>query len=479
MCLKQNAAERSVKGPSPIDRVCRKDYRKKMKKTLTVVLILAMVMALAACGKKEEPSNQGNPETTKAAEVTKEAETTNAPEVTKEEEPTKAPETTPEATPEATPTPVEVIPDPTAEPDVDPEEDEFDEFADAGTEFDGLYVSDTCTLMLYPEGTADIIDVYYGKNSNRNEWEDWYEYWLEYSLEDQTFTSAFGYHKYTDPDKETEAVEETATFVATGDKIIWVEQGYMEFRRTSEEDFYSEDPVREVDALGNESWVMDVDKSEMRARILGYTEFLEDNYLAIFDFYEQYKLPYDDLAGKNIGDVVEVNGKNVLIVGFYSLDDSGDFSIENDSYTDGCRVVVIPENPEEFYTQIQLDAKGYYFDPEYANFGFVLCDDGMFYGYDDWAWDDCYVPEQYVALSLVKLVVSPDTLVELAYSFGEDGDMATLSGTQYLDLRNDPEGQEALGVHIYEDVEVYVSEITDESGRSTGEVGLISEIYSP
>lgn len=78
-----------------------------MKKIISVLMILVMVMALAACGKKETPSDPGN-EVTQAAK--------------NETEPTKAAETTPEPTKEATPEPTkEVTPEPTAEPTAEPD----------------------------------------------------------------------------------------------------------------------------------------------------------------------------------------------------------------------------------------------------------------------------------------------------------------------------------------------------------------------
>ena len=98
-----------------------------MKKAISVLLIFVMVLALAACGKKEEPKPAENkateaPATTKAAEPTP--------------EPTK--EVTPEPTQEVTPEPTqEVTPEPTTEPEPDPMDDpepfdEPDPFDDPG-----------------------------------------------------------------------------------------------------------------------------------------------------------------------------------------------------------------------------------------------------------------------------------------------------------------------------------------------------------
>lgn len=357
-----------------------------------------------------------------------------------------------------------------------------DEFDGPGHDYDGIYVSDMCTLLVDPEGAAEVFLIYYGRNDNRNEWDEWYEFWTNYSTEDKTFTANGGYHKYADPDKDTEYDEDTVTFVVSGEKIICPELGNMEFISANEGDFIGgTESGYTVDALGNETWVMEVDKSEMKAKILGYSEFIGDNYLVTLDFYEQYKLPYSELVGKNIGDEVEMsNGNKVVIYGFFTQGENSDFNVTNDTYTDGCRVVVVWKNPEDIFTQTQLDNMGYYSDPDNANFGFVLNnEDGMFYGYNDWAWDDCYVDESYVAIPMVKLVVGPNTVVESAYSFDEDGNLRTFAGPEYLKLREDPERQEALEVKIYDDVSVYVTEITDVSGRSTGEIRLISEIYMP
>jgi len=127
-----------------------------MKKIISVLMILVMVMALAACGKKETPSDPGN-EVTQAAK--------------NETEPTKAAETTPEPTKEATPEPTkEVTPEPTAEPtaEPDPEPDVYnggveDRF---GAEFTLEYpammdVFETTFCGEYCESCDNSTDSYY------------------------------------------------------------------------------------------------------------------------------------------------------------------------------------------------------------------------------------------------------------------------------------------------------------------------------
>ncbi len=243
----------------------------------------------------------------------------------------------------------------------------------------------------------------------------------------------------------------------------------------------TEEPEIEVDALGNASYIHDIDKSEMIAQIVGYYEFVGDNYIAIIDFYDQFMLTYDEIVDKKAGDVVELNGSATIVKGFYTMDEQYDFSILNDSYVEGSRMVVIPENPEELFPKSQMDDMGYDDDPEYYAIGFVSFDgEGTFYGFTDWAWDDCYVPATYVTLPMVKLVVTPDTVAQLAYCFTEEGhELVKISGTDYLKLREDEEGQEERGIHIYPSTDVYIEEILDDSGRSTGEISMIKEIYMP
>ena len=129
-----------------------------MKKALSVLLVFVMVLALAACGKKEEPQPADNktteaPASTKAAEPTKEAEPT--------PEPTK--EVTPEPTQEVTPEPTqEVTPEPTAEPDPepidDPEPDDNNNYY-GGDYGDGFGAE----FMLEDQEFVDVIaSTYYG-----------------------------------------------------------------------------------------------------------------------------------------------------------------------------------------------------------------------------------------------------------------------------------------------------------------------------
>ena len=117
-----------------------------MKKVISVLMILVMVMALAACGKKETPSNAGN-------EVTQTTENKN------ETTPTQAAETTPEPTKEVTPEPTqEVTPEPTAEPESEPTLDPDDEVY-SGDVGDGFGAEFT---LAYPAMMDVFGDTYYG-----------------------------------------------------------------------------------------------------------------------------------------------------------------------------------------------------------------------------------------------------------------------------------------------------------------------------
>ena len=106
---------------------------RNMKKIISVLMILVMVMALAACGKKETPSDPGN-EVTQAAK--------------NETEPTKAAETTPEPTKEATPEPTkEVTPEPTAEPTAEPDPEPDDYSGDVGDGFGAEFTLEYPAMM--------------------------------------------------------------------------------------------------------------------------------------------------------------------------------------------------------------------------------------------------------------------------------------------------------------------------------------------
>ncbi len=221
-----------------------------MKKIVTVLLILVMVTALASCGKSEEKNEPAKteeatktPEATKTSEVTKEAEETPKPEVTKKAEVTEAPEATdapevteaPEVTDEPevpTATPEPVTPEPTEAPDINEE----DEFYSAGHVFEGTYQSDQCTLVVVPEGAADIFLVYNGNNINKEEWEEWLELWTNYSESDKTFSADGGYKRYQNGEKDYERLEEQVSFVVSGDKLVWTSNGNMEFAKVSGSD---------------------------------------------------------------------------------------------------------------------------------------------------------------------------------------------------------------------------------------------------
>ena len=123
-----------------------------MKKLLAFILVIAMVAALAACGKKETTSSNENNETTKAAEPTK-AETT--PEPTATTAPTATPEPTATPTPEPTATPT---PEPTAtpvpEPTADPVDDnDISDLVGTWNEMDALF---SRTLVVNDDGSIEL-----------------------------------------------------------------------------------------------------------------------------------------------------------------------------------------------------------------------------------------------------------------------------------------------------------------------------------
>ena len=249
---------------------------------------------------------------------------------------------------------------------------------------------------------------------------------------------------------------------------------------TSEPVVDPDDDNREVDALGNESFVYDVDKSEMIANILNVTEYGPYSVVKV-SFKSPYSLPFNELAFKSIGDAVSLNGKPARIVSIVSRDASGDFTIEQNSYEDGCRIVIRPENPSDFYSAVAIENENIDENPANGDFGFVLnSEEDVFYAFTDWAWDDCYVPLYYTVLYGVNLVVTDDTIVTPVYfDHSALGDDFTLTGTEYLQLRADEAEQERRNIHVHEFTDLYITEVTDASGRSTGEIKSIEEIYSP
>lgn len=208
-----------------------------MRKITALLLILTMAFALSACSKSENAGSGSNTDTVKIAETTK------APEVTKEAETTKAPEVTKE--PETTPAPVETTPEPTEEPEIIDDSgltdiDEEDEFYSPGHEYAGTYISDNYTLIVSPEGAGDILEIYFGRNGNKEEWEGYYQYWANY-YGDDTFRARIGYYIFPGDSPETLEIEDEEIFTISGDKILWTTCNDEEFVRATEEDFIEED----------------------------------------------------------------------------------------------------------------------------------------------------------------------------------------------------------------------------------------------
>ena len=228
----------------------------------------------------------------------------------------------------------------------------------------------------------------------------------------------------------------------------------------------------QVDALGNSSDVYDIDKTDMIANIVAVNDYGEYRVVS-FDFKQQYELMYNELAGKRVGDNVYLNGKTTTITKIYSEDKFFDFTVEHDSYEDGCRILVEPENPEEFFTAEDI-ANGE------KDFGFVLyTEDGTFRACIDWWWD-CCSPMCYTVLNHVNLVVTENTRVHCSdYPYDEYGDDFTVSGIEYLDMRDNEDLQNEREIFINKNAGMYITEVLDSTGRSTGEVESICEIYTP
>ncbi|MCR5331558.1 MAG: hypothetical protein K6E62_10305 [Lachnospiraceae bacterium] len=197
-----------------------------MKKVISLLMILVMVMALAACGKKDTPSEPGN-EVTKAAENKNETEPTKAaettPEPTKEVTPEPTKEVTPEPTQEVTPEPTEK---PTAEPDPEPEIDpEDDEFYGPGHVHVGTYLCENgWTLTVEPEGAGTVIFVF-PESTDKETFGSYFEFWANYSTVSMVFTSPSGrLHYFEEDEMKSAEIEEEQNFEVVGSLIRWLEE---------------------------------------------------------------------------------------------------------------------------------------------------------------------------------------------------------------------------------------------------------------
>ena len=235
----------------------------------------------------------------------------------------------------------------------------------------------------------------------------------------------------------------------------------------------------QVDALGNTPDVYEIDKSSMSAFMVNALDY-GGYYVATFDFKRQYEIPFNELCTAKVGDVIDLDGKTVTVTRILSMNENFEYIVEHDTYEDGCRIIVQPDNPEEFYTAEELDDLGYYDSPENAEFGFAMLYDDMFRAYSDWAWDDCYAAVYYTVLYHVNLVITENTVVEPAYyPMDEYGWDFTIDGLDYMHLRENREEQEERQIMTYDGIEMHITEVWDDTGRSTGEISNLREIYSP
>ena len=142
------------------------------------------------------------------------------------------------------------------------------------------------------------------------------------------------------------------------------------------------------------------------------------------------------------------------------------------------RVVVLPENLTDFYSEETIERAGLNENPEDAAFGFVFFDDA-YYAYSDWAWDDCYCDMTYCALAGAKLVVTDNTTVHPCYYIYETyGENYTMPGTEYFHLRENEEEQEQRGIQI-DEATSYRIYLKYENDDYTGEIEELNEIYMP
>ncbi|MBP5652142.1 MAG: PT domain-containing protein [Lachnospiraceae bacterium] len=419
-----------------------------MKKRLLVLLLVFVFAALTACGKKTEPADNGKDDVTQA--VTPDAK-----------EPTAAPTV-----------------EPTAEPTADP--------ADNGGEDGG----DWRTWRSYTDDyvIGDGFSVCFSMLDDKKGY-------AAYNSADGSRVGTLAMDNVTGNEIfDTEDINEDGLIdigVTNGPETSWfayvakawvdgVGGGCFEYVEPADDpdDGILDPPT--VDALGNDPSVYDWNYENFTADIIGVND--NDDYCVVtFDIKDQYALASDEVVNASIGDVFSLNGRNVTVTKILSMDEDYNYTVEHDSYEEGCRVIVMPENARDFFSVQALTEETLEDNPEYAEFGFVTFDGGdTFYAYSDWQWDDCYVPVDYVILSGVNFVVTPDTEAYPAYcdreTYGYD---FYLPGVEYLRLRDDDDEQERRGIHIYHGVGYQIELERDDEGNPTGELTVLREIYMP
>lgn len=291
------------------------------------------------------------------------------------------------------------------------------------------------------------------------------------------------------PTDEPEPTEETVPTAEPTEEVLPTVEPTDEPEPT-EEDVPTVEPTDEpeitekpepaddgVDALGNAKWVYSIDKSKYVANITAVTDY-GVYYGVKVNLKKAVTMGFDELSSRTVGDSVDIAGKKVTITGIYSLDEDSYFTIPQDSYVDGSRIVVKPENPYDFFEAEEVEE---YEDPSSLEFAFVLNEDNnSFYAYDDWGWEDCYVLIYMTEYTGINMVVTDDTIVRPAYYSRENyGDDFTLTGSEYLKLREDEDEQESRNINIYDKVDMKITEVVGADGKYTGEIATITEYYMP
>jgi hypothetical protein len=170
--------------------------------------------------------------------------------------------------------------------------------------------------------------------------------------------------------------------------------------------------VYNVDALGNAPGVYDFNYGVGESYIRNVTDY-GDYFVVTFDTMYQIWVDVEDLANVKVGDVINVMDKPVTVTDILSIDDDYNYTVPHESVAEAgldARVIVLPVNMSDFYTAEEIESNDFDANPEYASFGFVYGDDA-YYAYNDWAWDDCYVPMLYYEMCGVNFVVTDETKV--------------------------------------------------------------------
>jgi len=205
----------------------------------------------------------------------------------------------------------------------------------------------------------------------------------------------------------------------------------------------------------------------------------DDNgdYIVTVDNYLPLTASASDFEGKNKGDIVDIKGRKVRLLGFESVsDDSFDTINYSEVFTDATEVVLVEMvDINEF-----SDVKDIYGDdPEewyVGEYAYVISDDGIWRAFLD---GDLYPNEYYVDIlekteSDIKLKITDATIVALCMDYGK-----YMGAKHYFDNAEKEDDEYYYSSYRNNQAYVIYPERNGENGDISDSADLLLEIYRP